>query len=136
VFEIRAMSKDNSLVASLEFLPGMLEEFDLEVSKIDERVTVAYDVLKEFGSVLHYEDDRIQFMHEEVTRMRDAQISMQKTLSRIETYLQARDSELVYERNRPYWDQIRQLQESGEHDEAWKLIERRAPNRKYFADSS
>ena len=136
MFEIRAMSKDNSLVASLEFLPGMLEEFDLEVSKIDERVTVAYDVLKEFGSVLHYEDDRIQFMHEEVTRMRDAQISMQKTLSRIETYLQARDSELVYERNRPYWDQIRQLQESGEHDEAWKLIERRAPNRKYFADSS
>ena len=136
MFEIRAMSKDNSLVASLEFLPGMLEEFDLEVSKIDERVTVAYDVLKEFGSVLHYEDDRIQFMHEEITRMRDAQISMQKTLSRIETYLQARDSELVYERNRPYWDQIRQLQESGEHDEAWKLIERRAPNRKYFADSS
>jgi uncharacterized protein YqgQ len=130
------MSKDNSLMESLEFLPGMLEEFDLEVSKIDERVTVAYDVLKEFGSVLHYEDDRIQFMQEEITRMRDAQISMQKTLSRIETYLQARDSELVYERNKPYWDQIRQLQESGEHDEAWKLIERRAPNRKYFADSS
>ena len=136
MFEIRAMSKDNSLMESLEFLPGMLEEFDLEVSKIDERVTVAYDVLKEFGSVLHYEDDRIQFMQEEITRMRDAQISMQKTLSRIETYLQARDSELVYERNKPYWDQIRQLQESGEHDEAWKLIERRAPNRKYFADSS
>ena len=136
MFEIRAMSKDNSLVESLEFLPGMLEDFDRAVSKIDERVTVAYDVLKEFGSVLHYEDDRIQFMHEEITRMRDAQISMQKTLSRIETYLQARDSELVYERNRPYWDQIRQLQESGEHDEAWKLIERRAPNRKYFADSS
>jgi len=128
------MSREISL-KSLESLPELLLDFGHEISKIDERVTQAYDAMTEFGEVLNYTDNRIQLMHEEITRMRDAQISIQKTLSRIQTYLQAKDSEEVHERNQAYWTEIRQLQANNEYDEAWKLIERRAPHRKYFTDS-
>jgi hypothetical protein len=76
-------------------------------------------------------------MHKEITQIRGAQLSMQRTLEAINTYLKAQDSREVYEANEPYWDEIRQLQANNEYDEAWERIEAGAPKKPYpFTQSS
>jgi prefoldin subunit 5 len=136
-------SMPRDVEATIEGIPDMLWHLSQELDNINRRVnttdstlTESREILKEFGSVLHYEDDRIQLMHKEITQLRDAQLSMQKTLERIEVYLKARDSREVYEGNQPYWNEIRKLQSSGDYEQAWKRLEDGAPHTKYFTDEA
>ena len=130
------MSRD--VEATIEGIPDMLWHLSQELDKITTRVnttdntlTESREILKEFGSVLHYEDDRIQLMHKEIIQIRETQTNIQKVLENLQIYLKSKDSEEVYRLNQPYWDEIRQLQADNQYDEAWDRIEDGAPKKPY-----